>query len=167
MSQDTILIIVAGILLGAGILFRRWYLSLAKTYKVSEQYSAGRKLTVTEIDARHENAQIELNIQATQAIAESPQVFVEFISKKKEIQKFGTTELEINSISGEFLNDNKECTIRFLKKELYLAIRRHEIDLFRFRFVVDFGNNQLIKSHIFAISSRNMLYRPEIGKSAI
>lgn len=164
MSQDILILLAIAVLAVSAYLFRKWYLSLSKSYKVSEQYLAGKKLTITEHNPRKDTATLELKITSNKAFDEPSGVFIEFIDSKNERLKYALHELEINDVENHFSSDKKTCTYIFEKRDLMRGIRNANISLFRFRFTIALDANTLIKSHIFGFSSRYMLFRPDIGK---
>lgn len=164
MDQDTIFLLVIGALGGAAILFRKWYLAQPRSYKVSEQWHNAIRMVVTEHNPRKETAVIEIELSPVTSVPEVDCFMVEFISKKRELERKTLTELGITEISISYDGKNKSVTCTFEKRDLMRGIRSFDIKLYRFRFVVGVTKVSLNKSPEFAFSSKSMLFRPDTGK---
>lgn len=164
MSQDILILLAIAMLAIPAYLFRKWYLSLSKSYKVSEQYLAGKKLTITEHNPRKDTATLELKITSNQVFDQPDGVFVEFINARNERLRYTLHDLEIIDIETHISPDKKSCIYIFEKRDLMRGIRNANISLYRFRFAIALDKSTFIKSHIFGFSSRYMLFRPDIGK---
>lgn len=164
MDKNSIVFLVLAALVGAVLLFRRWYLRFPRSYKVSEQLSGDKSLTVTEHNPRFETATIELSVKSMTALSAMPETAVEFIDIKGEFKRFSLEELEITDVSNTISEDRKRYSCTFEKRDLMRGIRNKEIKLNSFRFVALIGQKALIKSHIFAFSTKYMLFRPDSGK---
>lgn len=150
-------------LIGGAIWFRQWYHSQPRTYKVSEQVSGGRLLTVTELNPRWETAAIELKLISRDPI-DGIKAWVEFVSPRSETLKLSLEELGIDEVVVSYTEDQKQCSISFEKRDLMRGIRQHEIKPHRFRFVISDNEGFICKSHIFGFSSKYMLFRPDTGR---
>lgn len=164
MSQDILILFAIAALAIPAYLFRKWYLSLSKSYKVSEQYLAGKKLSITEHNPRKDTATLELKITSNQVFDQPDEVFVEFVNAKNERSRHSLHDLEIMDIETHFSPDKKSYSYIFEKRDLMRGIRNANISLYRFRFAIALDANTFMKSHIFGFSSRYMLFRPDIGK---
>jgi len=164
MDQETILILIMSILVGGALLFRKWYLSQPRSYKVSEQWHNTYRITITEHNPRHETAVIEIGLSPSETSLSADRFLVEFISKKRELNRKTLPELGIEDVDISYNAHNKILKCKFEKRDLMRGIRQHEIKLNRFRFVVLLTNTSIFKSPEFAFSSKSMLFRPDTGK---
>lgn len=164
MDQGTIIILTISVLAGGAILFRRWYLSQARSYKVSEQWHNTYRITITEHNPRHETAVIEIGLSPSETSFSADRFLVEFISKKRELNRKTLPELGIEDVDISYNAHNKLLKCTFEKRDLMRGIRLNDINLYRFRFVVLLTNTSIFKSPEFAFSSKSMLFRPDTGK---
>jgi hypothetical protein len=164
MDTDLIAALVLSLLAGGGIIFRRWYLRQPRSYKVSEMLSGNKKMTVFEHNPRFETATIELLLTDKQQISERIQVAVEFIDKKNEFVRLSLDELGIDEITIKKSYNKTVFSCTFEKRDLMRGVRAKEISLFRFRFVFMVDSMPVIKSGIFAFSSKYMLFKPDTGR---
>jgi hypothetical protein len=164
MDNDLIAVVVLGLLAGGGIVFRRWYLRQPRTYKVSEQVSGTRKLTITEHNPRFETATIEVGLFDKVLLKEDIQTAIEFIDKKNEFVRYSLEDLGIDEIELKRSDDNKSFSCTFEKRDLMRGIRAKGISLYRFRFVLLTDSMPFLKSHVFAFSTKYMLFRPDSGR---
>ncbi|MBK9290173.1 MAG: hypothetical protein IPM52_00835 [Bacteroidetes bacterium] len=163
MTQEQFSIIFLSILIGGAIWFRRWYHAQPRHYKVSEQVSGGKLLTVTELNPRWETAAIELRLRSREPL-DAIEAFVEFIPTKGEAFKLSLQELGIDDIRLDRNETGNQFILTFEKRDLMRGIRQREIQPYRFRFVVGTEGSAPIKSHIFGFSSKYMLFRPDTGR---
>jgi hypothetical protein len=164
MDNDLIAVVVLGLLAGGGILFRRWYLQQPRTYKVSEQVSGVRKLTITEHNPRFETATIEVGLYDKVSLTKEIQTSIEFIDKKNEFVRFSLDDLGIDEVQLKLSDDNKNFSCTFEKRDLMRGIRTKGISFNRFRFVLMTDSLPFLKSHVFAFSTKYMLFRPDSGR---
>ncbi|MDP3462065.1 MAG: hypothetical protein Q8S18_04675 [Bacteroidales bacterium] len=164
MDKESLAIIVMVILVAGAVLVRRWYLNLPKTYKVSESQTGEFILTVTEHNPRFETATIELLLHYKNERSNEIEVLVEFLNSKREFERFSLAELSIEDIDISHSSQNKQFSCSFEKRDLMRGIRLKEIELYRFRFVMQVNKTTIIKSPEFAFSSKSMLFRPDTGR---
>lgn len=164
MDKDSLIIVVMVILVTGAVLLRRWYLSIPKSYKVSETRTGDFTLTLTEHNPRFETAEIELLLQFRNEGSDEIVVLVEFLNKKRDFERFSLAALSIEDISISHSNQNKQFACSFEKRDLMRGIRLKGIDLYRFRFVMQVNNTTIIKSPEFAFSSKSMLFKPDTGR---
>jgi hypothetical protein len=163
MTEEQISILFLAFVAGGALWFRHWYRSQPRTYKVSEQISGGRMLTVFELNPRWETASIELKISSREPMGKI-EAYVEFIPARGQAKRLSIGELGIDDVTEWYSDDSKQCSIRFEKRDLMRGIRQHEIKPDRFRFAAGDGETFLIKSHLFGFSSKYMLFRPDTGR---
>lgn len=157
------MLLIAGLLIIAGVLFRKWYLAKPRVYKVSETTAAKTTLTVIEHNPRFETASIELSLHG-KGVSEKQTIGVEFLNKNGEFDRKNLAELEIDDIVSSFDAEKMLSSIAFEKRDLMRGIRQLNIQLYRFRFVVVDENKAIVKSPVFAFSSKYMLFRPDSGR---
>lgn len=163
MDQQSLMLLTGILLVAAGVLFRRWYLSKPRLYEVAETSAGKLLLKVTERNPRFETASIELKISGKD-VTDALLAGIEFIDKKGGFERKSLAELEIDDIQMVYEAENKYLTIEFEKRDLMRGIRQLNIQLHRFRFVINLHDKPLIKSPVFAFSSKYMLFRPDSGR---
>lgn len=164
MNNEIIALIATAILIGSGLLFRRWYLSLPRTYKVSEQWWGTYGLSVIEHNPRFETATIEIICESKTPMAAVDDTGAEFISKKRDFTRISLSDMGIDEVAINATADNCSVSFMFEKRDFMRGIRNKEIKFFRFRFFVKLQTGTVLKSPDFAFSSKHMLFRPDSGK---
>ncbi len=164
MDQQNLLFLAFGVLIGLGFLFRRWYVRQPKSYQVSEQFSGGYFLSVTDLNPRSNEASLKLRLTTQHPFESPPCLAVELIKKTGEFDRITFQELGIEDHFVPIFGKDKELEITFEKRDMLHPIRDRELKLNRFRLTVMENSKVLIKTPVFMLSQKFMLIPVERGK---
>lgn len=164
MDQQNIIILAFGFLIGLGFLFRRWYVRLPKSYKVSEQISGAYSLSITDLNPRTDEASLKLFLTAHHGFEAAPHVAVELIKKDSEFERFTFQELGVEESFVPVQGKENALEFTFEKRDFLHPIRDRGLKVGRFRFTIIAGEKVLIKSYVFQLSQKFMLIIVGRGK---
>ncbi len=163
MQEETIAIIFILFVIGAFILYRRWFKSREKIYTASDEVIGGYRLRIIEHNPRTNDAQVVIHIQHPMKELDIEEVFIEFISRGREFQLFSIADFFEEEIPVKYAEDQRSASIKFYKSEFLRHIRNRDIKLYRFRFVWIKHNGNKLKTHEMAISARYIFFKPDSG----
>lgn len=163
MNDETIAIVFILFMIGAFILYRKWYKRQKKTYMASDEVIGGYQLRVIEHNPRTNDAQVVLHLSHPANMFQVESVAVEFIDSKRNFEAFELRALIEEDMIPKLADDKQSALVKFYKSDFLRGIRNNEIKLFRFRFVWQLMDGKKLKTHELAISARYIFFKPDSG----
>ncbi len=163
MNDETIAIVFILFVIGAFILYRKWFNRRKKIYVASDEMNGGYRLRIVEFNPRTDDAQVLLSISHPSKTLDIDHTAIEFISPKREFQTIKLEELMEEEIKINYDESHQSARLKFYKSDMLRGIRNREIKLYRFRFVWQMESGSKFKTHEMAISARYIFFKPDSG----
>ncbi len=162
-NDETIAIVFILFVIGAFILYRRWYNAQKKVYVPTDEVIGGYNLRIVEHNPRTNDAQVVLHCAHPSKAIDFDRIEVEFIDPKRNFQAFELTSFIDEDISLKRSEDGLAVLAKFYKSDFLRAVRNNEIKLYRFRFNWVLKGGTKFKTHELAISARYIFFKPDSG----
>lgn len=163
MNDETIAIIFILFVIGAFILYRKWFNRRKKIYLASDEMNGGYRLRIVEHNPRTDDAQVLLSITHSAKPIQLNDVSIEFIRPDRDFHSIRLEELIEEKISINYTENRRSARLKFYKSDMLRGIRNREIKLYRFRFVWHLSPGVKYKTHEMVISARYIFFKPDSG----
>jgi hypothetical protein len=162
-NDETIAIVFILFIIGAFILYRKWYSSRKKVYIPSDEIIGGYRLRIVEHNPRTNDAQVVLHCSHPFKPIDLERIEVEFIDPKRNFLQYELTSFIDEDISLRRSDGDLAVSAKFYKSDFLRGVRNNEIKLYRFRFNWVLTSGSKLKTHEMAISARYIFFKPDSG----